>query len=461
MTFDFTGASAQAPHFLNSQPYIIKSAMVMQFARAIAPDLPYTEGLLAPIELRCPDGTIVNANSPAPMNAGHMHVGALAAELMLQNVRLALWASAPALPAARFVHGWSGASLMSLAMWSGTDFDGHPTVWGMVDGAWSGGSASQVRDGTDLGVVPVGMTQSPSSADVEVLESWYPLLIVERRVRPGVNGAGEHRSGGGVQMKIQPYGGRALSGQMLGTREWLPLEGAAGGAPGSTTVYEIERKDGTRQRISTKAAGIVLEPGETFEVRVGSSGGVGDPLDRLPSAVESDVAVGRITATEASSVYGVSFDPTGGVDESATERRRSELRADRLVHAAAPRWTAGEEDLVELGEGEDLPLYPGVVQRGSLAYAQLSGAPLAMAPDHWTDGCAVLEEPLPERGPGPRIVARSYLDPRTGRCLYVESVPEGEPRAFEVSPLRWTGARPGDRGERRTDWPESAGWEHG
>ena len=79
----------------NSQPYIIKSAMVMQFARVVAPDLPYTEGLLVPIELRCPEGTIVNAKPPAPMNAGHMHVGALAAEMMLQAVRLALWASAP------------------------------------------------------------------------------------------------------------------------------------------------------------------------------------------------------------------------------------------------------------------------------------------------------------------------------------------------------------------------------
>jgi N-methylhydantoinase B len=88
-----------------------------------------------------------------------------------------------------------------------------------------------------------------------------------------------------------------------------------------------------------------------------------------------------------------------------------------------------------------LPLYPGIVQRGAVAFAERSGAPLAVAPDHWTDGCAVLEEPVPERGPGREIIVRSYLDPTTGRSLYVESVPAGEPRAFEVSPKRWTAAR--------------------
>jgi N-methylhydantoinase B len=440
MVFDFEGASPQAPHFFNSQPYIIKSAMVMQLARSLAADLPYTEGLLAPIEMRCPEATIVNARPPAPMQAGHMHVGALAAEMMLQCVRLALWASSPQLPASRFVHGWSAAPLMSLAIWSGNDFDGHTTIWGMVDGTWSGTSGTPTRDGVDQAVVPVGMAQSPSATDVEVLESWYPLLLLERKVRSGVNGAGEHRSGGGTQLKLQPYGGGQLSGQMLGTREWLPLDGAAGGFPGSTTIYEVTRHDGTVERISTKAAGVVLEPGDTFEVRCGSSGGLGDPLDREPSAVAHDVSVERITRADASTVYGVVLDHDGRIDDTATDARRAALRTERLGRASAPV-SAVSDDVVGLADGEPLPLYPGIVQRGAVAFAERSGAPLAVAPDHWTDGCAVLEEPVPERGPGREIIVRSYLDPTTGRSLYVESVPAGEPRAFEVSPKRWTAAR--------------------
>jgi len=89
-----------------------------------------------------------------------------------------------------------------------------------------------------------------------------------------------------------------------------------------------------------------------------------------------------------------------------------------------------------LGDGDRLPLYPGIVHRGPVAYAEVSGAPLAVAPHHWTDGCPLLEERRP--GPGPALVDRAYLDPGTGRVLHVETVPQGEPRAFAVSPRRWT-----------------------
>jgi N-methylhydantoinase B len=436
MIFDFEGAAPQAPHFFNSQPYIIKSAMVMQFARVFAPDLPYSEGLLAPLEMRCPTGTIVHATPPAPMNAGHMHVGMAAAEMMQQCVRQALWAADPPLPASRFVHGWAGGSAISLAIWSGADTDGSATIWGMVDGTWCGGAAGADRDGGDLTITPVGMAGAASETDIEVLEAWYPVLVHERRVRRGVNGAGAHRSGGGAEMRFGPYGDGELSGEMLGIREALPLEGAAGGYPGSTTVYEITRADGTMERVSTKASGITLHAGDTFHFRTGSGGGVGDPLDREPDAVAADVAAGSITIDDAASVYGVVLG-----DGLATAARRDELRADRLARALAPRRELTDADLARSHTGAAAPLYPGVVQRGSVAYAEGSGAPLAVSPDHWTDGCPVLEEPRP--GPGPAIVDRAYLDPRTGATLYVEAVPAGEPRGFEISPTRWTEAATG------------------
>ena len=44
-------------------------------------------------------------------------------------------------------------------------------------------------------------------------------------------------------------------------------------------------------------------------------------------------------------------------------------------------------------------MFPGVVQHGAVAVAEASGAPLAVAPDHWTDGCPVLIERLWEDEP--------------------------------------------------------------
>jgi N-methylhydantoinase B len=355
---------------------------------------------------------------------------------MLQCVRLALWASDPALAAAKYVHGQSGAAAMSLAIWSGADPDGGGiAIWGMTDGTKAGGAAGIDRDGGDLTVIPVGMAQSANETDVEVLESWYPLLVRERRVRRDVNGAGTHRSGAGTEMRFEPYGAGELRGEMLGTREWMPLDGVAGGYAGSTAEYRVHRADGTTERVSTKAAGVVVRAGDTFEFVSASGGGAGDPLDRDPGAVAHDVERGRITTDDASAVYGVIVG-----DAAATSARRQELRAERLAHAAAPRRSVSAAEAAAATRAVK-PLYPGVVQRGGVAFAEASGTPLAVAPDHWTDGCAVLEEPRP--GPGPALVTRLYLDPSTGTSLYVETVPPGTGRSFEVSPKRWTRRRKG------------------
>ena len=56
MIFDFEGASPQTDHFFNSKPYIIAAEFLVMLAHRIAPDLPFNEGIFAPVELRCPKG---------------------------------------------------------------------------------------------------------------------------------------------------------------------------------------------------------------------------------------------------------------------------------------------------------------------------------------------------------------------------------------------------------------------
>jgi N-methylhydantoinase B len=277
-----------------------------------------------------------------------------------------------------------------------------------------------------------------TAADVEVLESWYPMLIEERRVRRGRNGVGAHRSGGGSQLRFRPHGTDHLVGQMLGLREWLPTEGLAGGFPGATGVFLRHHADGTAERISNKAADVVLRDGESFEFRCASAGGFGDPVDRDPASVAADVVSGLISVDEAEELYGVVLDSDQRVDPEATGRRRADVVADRLARAVAPIRALTDADVTGLADGDTFPITPGVVQRGSVAFAAVSDAPLAVAPHHWTDGCPVLETRLSDVGPN--IIVRAYLDPRSGRSLYVEALPAGEPRGFEVAPRRWRDA---------------------
>jgi N-methylhydantoinase B len=235
--------------------------------------------------------------------------------------------------------------------------------------------------------------------------------------------------------------GRRLHGAMFGMRETLPIGGGACGDPGAPTEFVIRHPDGSSRVLEAHASGVALGEGEVFELRAGSGGGWGDPLDRLPERTRRDVTIGRLTAAEADAIYGVVLaeaeDGRPIVDGPGTMARREAIRAARLQLATPPARRPPVDGVDEAAAPE--PLYHGVVQRGRCAVAEASGAVLAIAPDHWTSGCPVLEARRTSAR-GIEWEQRSYLDPRSGRALYVEAVPVGATRSFSSSPRRWTDA---------------------
>jgi N-methylhydantoinase B len=433
MVFDFEGTSPQAPHFFNSKPYIIESELVADVCTLLCQDLPFSAGLFRPFTLRCPQGSIVNSEPPAPVASAHMDAAFCAATVGTQCVVLALAAS-PDAPGRRYLSGPSGTSGLATHTW-GCTVDGAFDGWAMLDGCLPGPSAGHDRDGNDLFSFLVGRQGIVEFIDVEILESWYPLLVHEKKPRPGAFGAGTFRSGAGCQMSYRPYGTDALYGVMLAMRERLPLTGTAGGSPGATTCFRVLRADGTVEGIDGHAMNVVVGDGDTFEFLSASGGGWGDALDRDPDAVAHDVALGRLTADEADATYGVVIDGDGSPDASATAARRDALRADRLERARP-----AIRPVDDAGPASDggVALYPGVVQRGADAFSEASGALLAHAPDHWTDGCPVVEEHVTAGELA--LVVDTYLDPRTGRALAVDVRPEGAARTFTSMPGRWAHA---------------------
>lgn len=432
LIFDFTGASPQCPHFFNSKPYIIAAELVVMIANYLAPDLPFDEGIFGPIELVCPEGTIVNCLPPAPISAAHMHVALNAAGVGMQALMLALGAS-PQAPQRQYLGGASWESAIGPQLWSWPLADGGQDAFLVLDGQWSGGSAGAARDGNDHGRNTFGPAVEASYPDIEVLESWFPLLFLERSTREGTGGAGAFRAGAGNSFSFRPHGTEAIHGTAFGMRRWLPLQGIAGGRPGACNEFLIHRADGTVEALDVSCSGALVGADDWYEIRVASGGGYGDPLDRDPAAVEADLAAGRFSLDEAGTTFGV----VAG-DPGATLALRDTLRRARLQQAAQP--SKNLSACKAPAHDEPLPIFPGVVQYGDMAIAQASGAVLARAPDHWTQGCACLVEQLWPEGTGPDVIYRSWLDPLTGRALHVEAVVGGDEDSFLVAPRRWTEA---------------------
>ncbi len=428
LLFDFEGASPQAPHFFNSKPFIIVSELAVEIAAMLGQDLPYNRGLFDTFEVKCPEGSIVNCEPPAPIGFGHVEVSFNAVETAMRALMLAISAS-PDSTARQYLTGPTAGSSSALHTWAGQGLSGAPDGWLMMDGGATGASGSHDRDGEDLFGWMVSSGGSIELPDIEVTESWYPIEFLHRQRRQGIDGAGQYRGGAGLEVAYRLSGSPMLFGTVFANRRRIPLPGLAGGYPGALTRITVEGAQGERREIEDHAQNYELKPEERFVVQVASGGGYGDPVDRAPSAVEADLKAGRLSDEEAREVYGA----VAG-NKQATEDLRKQILTGRLAAALpAPRPID-----VEVPSGiAASPLYPGIEQIGNLAVSTRTGAVLAQSPDHWTDGCPRIRNFLPA-GDGVEIVG--YIDPKSGHLFAVDVVAQGFDQSFKASPQRWTEA---------------------
>ena len=441
LVFDLTGAPPQVPHYFNSKQYIVRAMIAPRLRQILAPGLPFNQAALTVTEIESKPGTLVDCTLPAPIAAAHTDACMAVNTAAAQCLQLALLASPGALCRESVTAPLLAA--YGTGRWTYLDERGQRRVYTLIDGAFCGSPAAAGRDGIDIksSLMPGG--NQLEFADVEMLESAYPVLFRERRATTGFHGYGRYRSGTGCQESFTAHGTESLQGNMTGTRAWFPTLGSAGGYPGATMHFAVRRADGTVDPVGIHQVGVQVAPGDHFEMVCASGGGHGDPLDRGLAHVAADLAQSRVDTATAQAVYGAVIAADGRLDEAASLARRDAMRRERLVLARPPVQAAAGTDRCEVAGEQpgDWPLHPGVVQRGDLAISTCSGAVLAQAPGNWLDGCPVLDTRIDERVGG--LYTRAHLDPVTGRTLHVDVIRAGDPVGIAVLPIRWTRAGAG------------------
>ena len=99
--------------------------------------------------------------------------------------------------------------------------------------------------------------------------------------------------------------------------------GIFGGHDGINAYVKVTEPDGTVEQWPSKFTGLTLKAGSTIEIAVPNSGGYGDPVERDPQLVRSDVLDGFTTVERGERDYAVVIDPdTLEVDVEATARTR-------------------------------------------------------------------------------------------------------------------------------------------
>ena len=321
---DFTGTSAQNHGPFNLGPAGAPTGVFMILKALIDPAGTVNSGAFRPVEIINPPGTMLHPTLP---------VGFGGMGDVRRNVEMAIMGALAQLLPERVTGETKSTANQTII--SGTRrADGSTYVF--YEGPTAGTGAIADHDGNDaMRTFLEGDFGSLQTA--EALEVKFPLRIEAFELRANSGGPGRFRGGLGFRRRIRFLGdhGRLT---VLSERHVLPPYGIFGGYCGEPTRYTVERggKVLAPSPIPGKVQGFALKCGDIVVEETSGGGGYGDPLERSFELIRRDLAFGYVDAGQAEARYGVVFSD-GAIDEAATARRRTELKASRTVLRATVR----------------------------------------------------------------------------------------------------------------------------
>ena len=257
-TVDFSDSDDESPGALNAVLPVTLSAVLYCFRLLCPDDTPTNEGLLDPIEVIAPAGTIVNARPPRAVAAGNVETSQRIVDVVLGALARALPDRIPA----------ASAGTMSNLMFGGVTPSGDPfAYYETIPGGAGGGPA-----GPGARAVQTHMTNTWSTP-VEALEHALPVRVVRSAVRHGSGGLGRFAGGDGVEREIEFLSSATVT--LVGERRRRPPYGLLGGGPGALGEDSVVRA-GEEVRIPAKCT-FDAQPGDHLIIRTPGGGGWGDP----------------------------------------------------------------------------------------------------------------------------------------------------------------------------------------
>jgi len=277
--FDFAGSGPQVLGNMNNSFAGLQAAVLFALKVLVDPEGPTNHGMLDPVRIAAPLGSVVNAVFPAATAAR--------AQTCQRIIDVILGALAPALPE-RVIAASNGAN--GVATLSGTGPDGRYYLY--METIGGGAGARAYKDGTDG--VQVHVTNT-SNLPIEALENEYPLLIERYELVEDSGGAGRYRGGLGLRRVYRALGhSMTFSGQ--GERCVHEPYGLFGGGPGRTGSLSIVADSGRRVKLANKPASLAVPPDAVVVIETPGAGGYGPPAERSPDKRAEDAASGKFSA---------------------------------------------------------------------------------------------------------------------------------------------------------------------
>lgn len=259
LTADFTGTAPAVRGNLNAVPAIVRSALVYCL-RSVAlallkREIPMNEGLFRPLELRIPDGSLLDPPAGRAVAAGNV-------ETSQRVVDVILGAFSQALP--QLIPAASQGTMNNFTF--GGEVDGQPFAYYETLGGGAGGGP-QGPGGSGMHVHMSNTRNTP----VEALESGFPIRIEKYALRSASGGRGRHAGGDGLVRRIRFLAPVTVT--ITSERRRHAPYGLHGGEAGKTGCNLIEHEGKVRD-VGGKAA-VHLAIGDVVTIETPGGGGWG------------------------------------------------------------------------------------------------------------------------------------------------------------------------------------------
>ncbi|HMG87408.1 MAG TPA: hydantoinase B/oxoprolinase family protein [Terracidiphilus sp.] len=253
-TVDFAGTDPQVPGSINAVYAITWSAVFYVFRCLLPSGAISTAGLMRPVTVLAPAGSVVNARPPAAVAGGNVETSQRIVDTLMRALASALPDRIPAASSGTM----NNLTIGGIDPRTGQSYTYYETIAG-------GHGASPQSHGASGH--HAHMTNSLNTP-VEALEYAYPFRMIQYALRANSGGAGKHRGGDGIIRELELLGDAQVT--LLADRRKIQPWGLAvgnSGAPGQTTVIrdnaeEIlpgkctrELKAGSRIRIQSPGGG--------------------------------------------------------------------------------------------------------------------------------------------------------------------------------------------------------------